>query len=408
MAPMQQHRRSGRTRPIGRNTLDRIELRRERAVAVESSPATRLINAAQGDRGHPLPSDLQASWSQRLGRSVDDVRVHADSATGRMVQDTGVNAISHGNDVFFAPGRFAPGTSAGRALLGHELAHSLQTDASSRSGSAISTRSPALERQADGVGHELSDGRGPISDVPNPEAEPALRGDKSITFSGGRITVSDTYVLRGPAVSDEVVTRFQAALDEYYNGPSFEYRGYDVTFRLSARAERTVTRTAGVVDWESTDWSNDSDTSMMTVESGTGRAGGSMEISIYDTSSKGTIAHEVGHYLSDRVGYFSEGYTENLLTRLGSTLGISDSSTEIRPEAISEDGTVDIMGSSQTGVVSTFSLSGILDDAIDDHEEELEDRAREARSQRELQGARRALGGDPASIGWLLRGLSGG
>ena len=408
MAPMQQHRRSGRTRPIGRNPLDRIEMRRERAVAVESPPATRLMGAAIGDRGRPLAPDLQAAWSPRLGRSVDDVRVHADPTSGRMVQEAGANAISFGNDLFFAPGRFAPGTSAGRALLGHELAHSLQTDVSSPGGAVSSAQSPALERQADSVGNELSHGQGPISDVPNPEAEPAPRGDKSISFSGGRITVSDTYVLRGPAVSDEVVTRFQAALDEYYNGPTFEYRGYDVTFRLSARAERTVTRTAGVVDWESTDWSNDSDTSMMTVESGTGRAGGSMEISIYDTSSKGTIAHEVGHYLSDRIGYFSEGYSENLLTRAGSMLGISESSTEIRPEAISEDGTVDIMARSQTGVVSTFSLSGILDDAIDDHEEELEDRAREARSQRELQGARRALGGDPASIGWLLRGLSGG
>lgn len=97
----------------------------------------------------------------------------------------------------------------------------------------------------------------------------------------------------------------------------------------------------------------------------TGRA--LVTLTLYEGDDEGTIAHEVGHYLSDRVGYFSEGYSESFTSRLCGVTGLCDrEGSQVRPEAVMPDGRVDIMASTH-GTVTDFSLSGILDEAIDEH-----------------------------------------
>ena len=44
----------------------------------------------------------------------------------RSASDLGARAFTHGRDVFFAQGRYQPGTEAGRRLLAHELTHTIQ------------------------------------------------------------------------------------------------------------------------------------------------------------------------------------------------------------------------------------------------------------------------------------------
>jgi hypothetical protein len=204
------------------------------------------------------------------------------------------------------------------------------------------------------------------------QTEPAFRGDKQISFSGTDISVRDTYVLHGPGVSDAFLERFRNSLNTYYNTQNFVYRGYNVKFNLSVRRARygTVLRSYASDPVEAKflprveqqvmiDSTSDSDTKLFYVDTGKGRAGGVFEITLYETSTEGTIAHEVGHYLSDRIGYFSEGYSEGVLSRLG----VGEAETTVRPEA---EG--DVMARSQTGTVGEFSLSGILDGAIDKYE----------------------------------------
>ena len=97
----------------------------------------------------------------------------------------------------------------------------------------------------------------------------------------------------------------------------------------------------------------------------TGRA--LVTLTLYEDDDEGTIAHEVGHYLSVRVGYFSEGYSESFTSRLCAATGLCDrEGSQVRPEAVMADGRVDIMASTH-GTVADFSLSGILDEAIDEH-----------------------------------------
>lgn len=248
-------------------------------------------------------------------------------------------------------------------------------------------RQPGLERSADALGESLTDIPADASTRLEGmgTAVPAFRGDKQISFSGKNITVEDTYVLHGPGVSDAFVERFRNALDTYYNSPAFNYRGYKVKFKLSVRRARykTVLKRAGGDPIEARtlppreeqvmiDSATDSATKFFYVDTGQGRAGGVFEITLYETSTEGTIAHEVGHYLSDRIGYFSEGYTESVCSRLGGPkLGLCEPGSTVRPEA---EG--DVMSRSQTGTVGEFSLSGILDAAIDAHETAARERER--------------------------------
>lgn len=383
----------------------------ERQRRWSSAPLMSIEHAMEHDSGHALPGGMQREWGSRLGRDLSSLRVHADGLAARAVEASGANALNHGRDLFFAPGRYAPHSDAGRALIGHEIVHALQSEGSPSPDSVrVAQRQPALEAEADDVGTSLAHGAGPLASLKSAMQPQALRGDKRIAFSGSNITVTDTYVLYGDAASAAFRDRFERALTTYYNGRTFTYRGYTVTFNLSVRLANYETRThfdmREGVESEYTVMSDsgwDSNTSLFEVESGSGRAGGIGTITLYETSNEGTIAHEVGHYLSDRVGYFSEGYTEGFLSRLG----VGEGSTEIRPEAVMPDGTVDIMARSQTGVVTDFSLGNILDEAIDEHEAQLDREERERRFQRDLRAFERAMGGDPAAMEWFMRGLGG-
>jgi len=365
--PLRRIGRSGPGRSTGAtgHTAPGIRVARQRQVDVAPSISNQtLAHKARASGGSPLPIQLQRQWGDRLGGNLARFRVHTDGDSAAAVRASGAKAINYGDHLFFRDGAYRPETRAGQSLLGHELAHGLQSSANAAAVPASPGYDPALERQADQVGQQLSQGEAPVS-LPGQGAAPsAMRGDKRIVFNGASITVSDTYVLTGPAANAAYVARFQAALDQYYNNPAFVYRGYNVQFNLTVRLAQTVTRSAGLFDWESTDWSSDTDTSIFNIEPGNGRAGGIATYTLYERSTAGTIAHEVGHYLSDRIGYFSEGYSEGI----GSRLGITERHTTVDPEAVMPDGTIDIMARSQAGVVTDFSLSGILDRAIDRHE----------------------------------------
>jgi hypothetical protein len=328
------------------------------SVEPDTDPIARIADAARRGKGEPLPRELQADWGGRLGRDLSAIRVHTDRETAPAVVRSGANALSFGPHVFFAPGRYDLQAEPGRRLLGHELAHALETDASAslRVGLRPDPDADRLQSRADALGASLASGQGPVA-APAANRTPALRGDKQIAFTADKtITVTDDYVLYGPAANAAVLARVQSALQTYYNGPAFTYRNYKVVFKLTARL---ATPGESRMFNSATTWIN--------VESGVPgkRAGGIFTTTIFDTSTAGVIAHEVGHLLSDRIGIFSEGYSENLYERAKSMVGLGPGGQpSVKPEAKG-----DIMSDTSPGnVVSTFSLSGILDFAIDSHE----------------------------------------
>ncbi|GAA0712501.1 DUF4157 domain-containing protein [Dactylosporangium roseum] len=70
--------------------------------------------------GEPLDPMTARELGDRFGQDFSTVRVHTGPDTGRSA------AYTVGEDIVFAPGRYAPRTAEGRRLITHELAHVVQ------------------------------------------------------------------------------------------------------------------------------------------------------------------------------------------------------------------------------------------------------------------------------------------
>lgn len=81
--------------------------------------------------GEKPPNDVAERLGPVLGHDLSAVRIHRDRAAGELATILGAEAFSLGGHVWFAPGRYAPGTPQGRELLAHELTHALTQPAPS-------------------------------------------------------------------------------------------------------------------------------------------------------------------------------------------------------------------------------------------------------------------------------------
>jgi hypothetical protein len=89
------------------------------------SPEQRAAEAVRAP-GEPLPAPLQSEAAQRYGHSFSRVRVHTAQEAGAAASGLHAAAYTIGDDIAFAPQRYAPATAQGRALLEHELHHVAQ------------------------------------------------------------------------------------------------------------------------------------------------------------------------------------------------------------------------------------------------------------------------------------------
>jgi len=76
--------------------------------------------------GQPLDSETRAYMEPRFGQDFSGVRVHIDSQAAQSAAEVGARAYTVGQDVVFGAGEYAPGTTAGKQLIAHELAHTVQ------------------------------------------------------------------------------------------------------------------------------------------------------------------------------------------------------------------------------------------------------------------------------------------
>lgn len=103
------------------------------------------VATALSNPGAPLPSNLRTYFELRFGQDFSQVRVHADTAAGNAARSINARAFTFGHRIAFAAGAYAPGTSDGRRLLAHELAHIVQQSA----GETRIQRAPDSDRLAD-------------------------------------------------------------------------------------------------------------------------------------------------------------------------------------------------------------------------------------------------------------------
>jgi hypothetical protein len=98
----------------------------------EASPELESRLAAHKGGGSPLPEDVRAYMEPRFGADFSGVRVHTGGEAAQLNRALSAQAFTHGRDIYLGEGRYDPDSDAGKRLLAHELAHTLQQGASKR------------------------------------------------------------------------------------------------------------------------------------------------------------------------------------------------------------------------------------------------------------------------------------
>jgi hypothetical protein len=106
-------------------------LQRKRDEHKAEAPATPrraipFIHQELGTPGRPLDATARAFMEPRFGHDFSAVRIHDDASAAASARSVNALAYTVGQDVVFGHGQYSPGTSAGKTLLAHELAHVVQ------------------------------------------------------------------------------------------------------------------------------------------------------------------------------------------------------------------------------------------------------------------------------------------
>lgn len=101
--------------------------------------------------GQPLPSSVRRQMESLLGADLSGVRVHQ----GQLARAIGAEAITVGDDIHFASGRYQPGKREGMALLAKQLTYVVQQRAgmvqNPHGRGVVLVRDPQLDAQAEQV-----------------------------------------------------------------------------------------------------------------------------------------------------------------------------------------------------------------------------------------------------------------
>ncbi|HEY2514957.1 MAG TPA: DUF4157 domain-containing protein [Polyangiaceae bacterium] len=94
--------------------------------AIEGEAAPPIVHEVLHSPGRRLDDETRAFLEPRFGADFTEVQVHTGAAADASARAVGAKAYTVGSHVVFREGAFAPGTTAGRGLLAHELSHVLQ------------------------------------------------------------------------------------------------------------------------------------------------------------------------------------------------------------------------------------------------------------------------------------------
>ncbi|MGH9969843.1 MAG: eCIS core domain-containing protein [Pyrinomonadaceae bacterium] len=98
--------------------------------------------------GQPLPAATRSFFEPRFGHDFSHVRVHSDGRATQAAREIRAQAFTAGPDVYFASGRYNPGSVSGQRLLSHELTHVVQQGYSQPTGHTSGVDSHLTRRSA--------------------------------------------------------------------------------------------------------------------------------------------------------------------------------------------------------------------------------------------------------------------
>jgi hypothetical protein len=169
--------------------------RQTRASASLPAQAPPIVGEVVSGSGTRLDAPVRAGFEQRLGHSLENVRIHTDSRAAESARAVNARAYNVGSSVVFGAGQFAPQTSQGRQLLAHELTHVIQ---------------------------QRGRGAGPASTQAESEAESVARQVDSSSPMAIRAGSSSVALQRSPAddlAIDEILKAAAAAAKSKDSGP---------------------------------------------------------------------------------------------------------------------------------------------------------------------------------------------
>jgi hypothetical protein len=133
--------------------------------------------------GQPLDPATRASMEPRLGHDFSRVRVHTDAKAAESARAVNARAYTVGRQIVMGAGQYAPGTTAGRGLLAHELAHVVQQPG----GLALQTKL------------EIGRANGPSEDQADGAAEAVLNGRATAAYRFASAGAGESVLRRAPA-----------------------------------------------------------------------------------------------------------------------------------------------------------------------------------------------------------------
>lgn len=94
-----------------------------------SNAFSSTLNSTKGG-GSYLPQSTRGFMENAFSTDFSNVRIHNDSQANQLSRDINAKAFTHGNDIYFGAGQYAPNTYSGKSLLAHELTHTVQQEIS--------------------------------------------------------------------------------------------------------------------------------------------------------------------------------------------------------------------------------------------------------------------------------------
>lgn len=144
------------------------------AAAPAVSAGARLVQAKSGlggggammappitDAGRPLDAATRQSMESGFGQDFSHVRVHDDARAHDHARELNARAYAAGDHIVFGEGHYRPETAMGRALIAHELAHTVQQGGvqMKADGPLPAAADAELEGQADRAAAAVTAGR---------------------------------------------------------------------------------------------------------------------------------------------------------------------------------------------------------------------------------------------------------
>lgn len=169
--------------------------------------ASELVERARRG-GVALDGALRAQLEVALGTRLDGVRVHTGPDADAAARALGARAFAIGDDLVFRDGAYDPQSRAGRQLIAHEVAHTVQARRLPGQAGTVSQPGDPVEREADAFADTFVDDHtaGPDDPAGQREPEPAA----------GAAAPAVIYRQPHPEASPDVVQRYSAFLSGVY------------------------------------------------------------------------------------------------------------------------------------------------------------------------------------------------